>query len=322
MPMHAFVAPCGKIKHVGPTLKKITGGAELVDQAFMDHFDIVRPFGIAAFSDLYEHLHSKLRVRVAAGARENDTLTLRGAAQRLTGEEGMLINLSWGISIVDAVQRFNLSAADFAPADPSIDMLYLIEVNNAAMAESKRLNARLQGAKQQAEMQANTDPLTGLHNRRAMDAELTRLVAEELPFALMNIDMDYFKAVNDTHGHAAGDRVLQAAADVLKQETRASDYVARIGGDEFIVAFAGLVDVEKLLSIAERVIRGFERPVFVDDETAQVSASVGITVSTFYERPDVEMMLDDADSALYQSKRSGRSRATVFAPAQAQRAAG
>ena len=249
---------------------------------------------------------------MAAGARENDSLTLRGSAQRLEGQEGMLINLSWGISIVEAVQRFNLSAADFAPADPSIDMLYLIEVNNAAMAESKRLNERLHGAKLQAEMQALTDPLTGLGNRRSMDNVLSRLVLEGIPFGLMNIDIDYFKQVNDTHGHAAGDRVLQAASDVLKQETRTDDYVARIGGDEFIVAFEGLTEMDKLMGIAERIISGFERPVPLEGATASVSASIGITVSTLYERPDVEMMLDDADSALYQSKREGRSRATFL----------
>ncbi|MEM7471905.1 MAG: GGDEF domain-containing protein [Pseudomonadota bacterium] len=322
MPMHAIVAPTGQIRHVGPTLKKITGGDNLTSENFMDRFEIIRPFGVSQFSDLYEHLHSKLRVQVAGGSRKGDTLTLRGSAQRLSFDEGMLINLSWGISIVDAVQRFNLSAADFAPADPSIDMLYLIEVNNAAMAESKRLNARLQGAKLQAEMQAHTDPLTGLQNRRALDLELSRLVADDIPFALMNIDMDYFKAVNDTHGHAAGDRVLEAAAAVLKQETRSSDFVARIGGDEFIVAFENLTDIEQLLGISERVICGFERPVIVDNAVCNVSASIGFTVSTQYERPDAEMMLEDADSALYQSKRAGRSRATVFDPNAQERAVG
>jgi diguanylate cyclase (GGDEF)-like protein len=226
----------------------------------------------------------------------------------------MLINLSLGISVADAVARFGLSAADFAPTDPTIDLLYLIEVNSAAFGESKRLNLRLQGAKQQAEFQAQTDALTGLRNRRALDLELERLTVNGTPFALMTVDLDYFKNVNDTYGHAAGDKVLEAVSNVLKRETRGTDYVARVGGDEFVIAFEDLIDLDQLQSIAGRIIRGFEMPVDVGMAECHVSASIGITLSTFYAQPSAERMLDDADSALYHSKNGGRARATVFSP--------
>jgi diguanylate cyclase (GGDEF)-like protein len=314
MPMHAIVSPAGRIRHCGPSLCKITAGQVQNGAYFCDIFDVIRPFGACSFVELYKHENTRLRVRVNVGARKDDQLTLRGSALRLPNHEGMLINLSLGISVADAVARFDLSAADFAPTDPTIDLLYLIEVNSAAFGESKRLNLRLQGAKQQAEFQAQTDALTGLRNRRALDLELDRLTANGTPFALMTVDLDYFKDVNDTYGHAAGDKVLEAVSNVLKRETRGTDYVARVGGDEFVVAFENLIDLEQLQNIARRIIRGFEMPVDVGPAECHVSASIGITLSSFYKHPSAERMLDDADSALYHSKNGGRARATVFNP--------
>ncbi len=315
MPMHIVVSPAGRIQYTGPSLRKITSGGALPGALFFDVFKVIRPFGARSFMELYQHEKTRVRVRVDAGARAGDQLTLRGSAVRLPSDGGMLVNLSLGISVVDAVHRFDLSAADFAPADPTIDLLYLIEVNNAAFGESKRLNLRLQGAKQQAEIQAQTDALTGLRNRRAFDQELHRLTEEEIPFALMTVDLDYFKEVNDTHGHAAGDTVLRAVAKVLKEETRNSDYVARVGGDEFVVSFEGLTDIKQLGRIARRIIAGFEKPVDVGCAQCHVSASIGITLSTFYEAPDASRMMQDADHALYHSKSRGRARATLFEPA-------
>lgn len=314
MPMHAVVSPAGRISHCGPSLEKVSAGRAAEGSAFCDVFEVVRPFGARSFVELYKHENTRLRVRVDVGARKDDNLTLRGSALRLPHQGGMLINLSLGISVADAVARFDLSAADFAPSDPTIDLLYLIEVNSAAFGESKRLNQRLQGAKQQAEFQAQTDALTGLRNRRALDVELERLTVNGIPFALMTVDLDYFKQVNDTHGHAAGDKVLEAVSDVLKRETRGTDYVARVGGDEFVIAFESLTDLAQLQGIACRIIKGFEVPVNVGTAACHVSASIGITLSTFYDQPSAERMMDDADSALYNSKNDGRARATVFDP--------
>lgn len=314
MPMHVVVSPAGRMECVGPVLEKVTAGQAVVGRPFFDVFSVMRPFGAKSFVELYRNDHTRLRVRVRFGARKDDHMTLRGSASRLPEKGGMLINMSLGISVVEAVHKFDLSAEDFAPADPTIDMLYLIEVNNAAFGESKRLNQRLQGAKQAAELQAQTDTLTDLANRRALDKRLRLLTQQGTPFALMTVDLDYFKDVNDSYGHAAGDVVLQAVANVLRTETRAADYIARVGGDEFVIAFEDLTDEVQLTLIAKRIIAGFEQPVNVGRGECHVSASIGITLSTFYEEPSADKMMVDADRALYASKHRGRSRATMFDP--------
>lgn len=314
MPMFIQLDQNGLILEAGPSIQKITPDEPLKGRPFLDVFQVVRPFGVSGFCDLYAQDACKLRVTVSSGARHDDRLTLRGQAVRLSADTGMIVNLSLGISVLEAVGRFDLSAADFAPTDPTVDMLYLIEVNNAAFGESKRLNLRLQGAKQQAEAEALTDALTGLNNRRALDLRLKQLTADDTPFALMNVDLDYFKAVNDKYGHAAGDTVLRRVAAVLRNETRVTDQVARVGGDEFVVVFEGLLDLEQLSSIAGRIIRGFEEPVEVGEDACHVSASIGVTLSSFYDQPTPDQMLGDADAALYQSKKAGRARHTVFQP--------
>ena len=150
---------------------------------------------------------------------------------------------------------YALVSSDFAATDLAIEMLYLVEAKSAAMEASRKLNLRLQGAMIAAEEQAFTDTLTGLKNRRAMDHVLARLIEAGREFALMHIDLDFFKAVNDTLGHAAGDHVLQNVARIMVEETRSDDTVARVGGDEFVILFDGLTDRETLVRVAERIIQ-------------------------------------------------------------------
>jgi len=182
------------------------------------------------------------------------------------------------------------------------------------MDESRRLNERLHGARLAAEEQAIPDTLTGLRNRRAMDQSLAGLAARGSEFALMHLDLDYFKTVNDTHGHAAGDHVLQAAARVLLDETRHGDTVARVGGDEFVLIFPGLVDEVRLARIAGRIVKRLEEPVEFQGKTCRISGSIGFTTSRFYEVPDLDQMLSDADVALYASKHKGRACTTMVTP--------
>ena len=184
------------------------------------------------------------------------------------------------------------------------------------MRELRDLNLRLQGAKQEAEQQALTDTLTGLRNRRALEAEMARLIKRGAPFALMHLDLDYFKKVNDTLGHAAGDFVLRKVAEILSEETRASDTIARVGGDEFVVVLHGFTDVSLLLSIAQRTIEALSVPMTFEGRTCRISGSIGLTHSLCYTQASIEQMHSDADTALYESKHAGRSRATMFTPDQ------
>jgi diguanylate cyclase (GGDEF)-like protein len=141
-----------------------------------------------------------------------------------------------------------------------------------------------------------------------------------VPFSLLHVDLDYFKAVNDTFGHAAGDQVLTEVARILERETRNNDFIARLGGDEFVIVCRNMLDRRRLLSLARRIIVALEAPIDVAGATCRVSVSIGIATSDLYERPDAAQMLRDADIALYMSKDAGRSRATFFEPRKDSRA--
>ena len=131
------------------------------------------------------------------------------------------------------------------------------------------------------------DTLTGLKNRRAMDFVLNRLVLADDDFGLINIDLDFFKQVNDTMGHAAGDYVLQYVARIMVAETRGEDTVARVGGDEFVLILKGLTDVELMRAISERIIATLEKPIKFNGEELRISASIGATVTTNTNGPQI-----------------------------------
>jgi diguanylate cyclase (GGDEF)-like protein len=223
-----------------------------------------------------------------------------------------LVNLSFGIGVIEAVVGHQLTDADFAATDLAMELLYLVEAKTAVTEELRQLNLRLQGARDVAQEQALTDTLTGLRNRRALDFAMANLIEHHIPFGLMHIDLDYFKAVNDTLGHAAGDHVLRQVAQDLLLETRSGDTVARVGGDEFVILFNALTDPVVLSRIAGRVVERLSRPSAYQGETYQISASIGITISTDYLPPEAKQMLSDADSALYASKNAGRGQAQLF----------
>lgn len=177
------------------------------------------------------------------------------------------------------------------------------------------LNQRLQGAKAVAEQEAYTDTLTGLLNRRALDPVMRRLIAGGQEFALMHLDLDYFKSVNDTLGHAAGDHVLRRVAQILLEETRDGDTVIRTGGDEFVLIFAERTSEAELSRLTGRLIRRLEAPIAFNGEVARISGSIGTTRSSSYATPRLAVMMDDADLALYAAKQAGRGRHVAFTSA-------
>lgn len=310
MPLFLRVSPSGHITAAGRTIQKLRPGVELVGKRLLELFEIRRPRDLAQFSDLYKLDQSRMRVTF----REPACHALKGQYVRLPGDEGAIINLSLGISVVEAVSLYDLSAADFAPCDPTVDMLYLIEAKSVALNASKHLNARLNGQKSEAEQLALSDTLTGLNNRRALDETLADLLEGDTLFAMMHVDLDYFKQVNDSLGHAAGDLVLKFVSEVLRDEIRVGDLAARVGGDEFVLVFRDCVDPAVLNRMASRIISRLEQPVMFDGQPCCISASIGTTLSTFYDPPEIDQMLSDADHALYASKNAGRACHTVFDP--------
>jgi diguanylate cyclase (GGDEF)-like protein len=168
----------------------------------------------------------------------------------------------------------------------------------------------LQEALAAMERQAATDALTGLPNRRWLDEALAVQLAlaqrEGRPYTVLMMDLDHFKQVNDTHGHAMGDAVLRAFGQRLQGQLRRSDLCARYGGEEFVVVLTG-TPAEPALEVADRLRRAVGATPLVPGVTATVS--VGATCH----RPgdDVAALLARADAALYEAKRAGRDRVVV-----------
>lgn len=162
---------------------------------------------------------------------------------------------------------------------------------------------------------AQTDPLTGLGNRTAFDLAMAREVASAqrhgLPLSLLMIDVDRFKAVNDTYGHLVGDRVLRAVAQTLRSSARDTDQVFRFGGEEFVMIL-GNTGPEGARVLAERVrARVLDRPVEgITTDPLSVSVSVGLGCLALHSpdghRDTVSGLLERADRALYRAKNAGR----------------
>jgi diguanylate cyclase (GGDEF)-like protein len=172
-------------------------------------------------------------------------------------------------------------------------------------------------AMSQSQLQANTDPLTGLRNRRSTENEVRALVRASIPFAIALADLDHFKQLNDRHGHDTGDRALRTFAQVLKRTVRDSDIVSRHGGEEFVVVFpkASAVDAA---AVFERV-RMELALALSDGRTPPFTCSVGVVDTT--QGTDIEELLEEADHLLLEAKRQGRDRVLVSA-ASAGRAGG
>jgi len=301
-PMHVLLDSKGRIVRVGPTLQKLRADQDWTGRPFLEVFNLRRPRHIHDMDDLLRTSGIKLHMQF----QDEPQTGLKGVLTPLPGEMGAFVNLSFGISVLDAVRDYDLTSADFSATDLTIEMLYLVEAKSAAMEASRQLNLRLQGAKIAAEEQAYTDTLTGLKNRRAMDHILERLISAGRNFSVMQVDLDFFKAVNDTMGHAAGDTVLQKVASIMVDCTRSTDTVARVGGDEFVLIIDGLIERSKLEEIAKRLIRKLEEPIPFADQLCRISASIGTVLSSSVGQKDAAQLLNEADVALYAAKRAGR----------------
>jgi diguanylate cyclase (GGDEF)-like protein len=168
---------------------------------------------------------------------------------------------------------------------------------------------------EQALREVNIDRLTGLANRNVfqdrLEIDIKKAQRSGLPLALLFIDLDHFKEINDTRGHDAGDQLLKAVGQRLQGHVRESDTVARLGGDEFTITLAELHEVDSVTDIAQKICDDLARPFMVGDELAYISASIGITV---YPRDagNGGELLRNADQAMYRSKERGRNRFTYF----------
>ncbi|MBC7374400.1 MAG: diguanylate cyclase, partial [Frankiales bacterium] len=184
--------------------------------------------------------------------------------------------------------------------------------NDATGAARRELERRLRD-------QAEHDPLTGLANRGLLLDHLQAALDQVdggAHVGLLYLDLDRFKTVNDSLGHAAGDELLVTVAQLLLGVVRPCDLICRLGGDEFVLVVPGLPHASEALELGERVLRLMGRPLTIAGATVFTSASIGVVTARDSGR-SARQLLRDADIAMYQAKQTGRSRCAVFLPAMA-----
>ena len=215
--------------------------------------------------------------------------------------------------------RSSMLERDFSEIDGS--MLVLAIVSLALLVIGVGLTSYLTDRHAQADsrralnFQARHDPLTGLANRRAFSDALSEhcraLRHGKGPFALLMIDLDGFKPVNDSMGHQAGDEVLGRVAGRLRCAARTNDLVARIGGDEFAILARGVTDDAAAHLLADRIVEVVSRPFIIGENVADLGASIGISLAPRH-ADDTETLVNQADFALYSAKRQGKGHALIF----------
>jgi diguanylate cyclase (GGDEF)-like protein len=184
---------------------------------------------------------------------------------------------------------------------------------------AERITVALENARRAAELarMAFQDALTGLPNRALLidrlEHALLRSTRRRRPVAVLFIDLDNFKVINDSLGHAAGDALLQGVAERMRQEMRAEDTLARFGGDEFVVLLEEPANAAGALATADRLAVALRAPIEVKGRSIVVEASIGVALSAPGHEQSADL-LRDADLALYRAKTSGKARSALFEP--------
>ncbi|MFM2279654.1 MAG: hypothetical protein RLZZ444_1885, partial [Pseudomonadota bacterium] len=191
--------------------------------------------------------------------------------------------------------------------------IHLQDDLRAAKQQAELQNIQLEQARMRMESAALHDALTGLPNRRYLDqimVERASLDVTDAKLVILHIDLDRFKDINDTLGHAAGDLILKHAATVLRDNISPDDFLARIGGDEFVVISSGDHDEEEYAALAARLVDAMSRPVDFEGHECRVGASIGLASRSSGDK--IDQLLINADIALYEAKRRGRNRVERF----------
>jgi diguanylate cyclase (GGDEF)-like protein len=195
------------------------------------------------------------------------------------------------------------------------DQLAAAQAENLEVLQS--LETRIDERTSQLQELAERDPLTGLPNRRqlftSLNASIGRAAEQGRLVGAFFLDIDNFKTLNDSMGHAYGDRVLIAIAHRLELTARSFGFAARLGGDEFMIVHEGAVTIDDIVNSGTRIVEAFQDPIKVEGRELIVSVSVGASVYPDHEQ-DAEALLRAADAALFNAKALGRSRMTLFTP--------
>ena len=311
-PLHIVINDAGWITSAGHTLKAMTA-LDLAGERFDALIRIERPRSMTSCAELADRIGEKLALSMPA--KDGGRVQLRGVPVPLAGPGGgYFIDLTFGAALSETVQRFELTGYDFKPNDASIDMFFAMQTQQALLEDSNRLAKELSAAKTEAEKMAYLDPVTGLGNRRAVEQWLKEFAIWQdrgAEAAVLHVDLDKFKKVNDTYGHAMGDVVLQRIADVLGAAAGQDDLAVRLGGDEFALWISKAPPPDALEALGRGLVDGMTAPITHGHRTMQVGASIGIVRFDPVEQDGPEDLLKESDIALYEAKRVGNAVATL-----------
>ena len=245
-----------------------------------------------------------------------------GLCQRIAAAQEGSHDPAYVIMLTSRDSTEDLAAGLGAGANDFIAKPFHQEELRARLRNGERILAlqeQLIGAREQMRRLAMTDPLTQMLNRRALlDAlrrDEDRMRRERRPLGVVMVDIDHFKHVNDRHGHAAGDVVLQLVGQSLESCVRGGDYVGRWGGEEFLVALPG-ADPIQCAEVAERCRSSIaaQKAQLDGGEIAQITASFGSASTEGSDREELMSLIENADKALYWAKESGRNRVKIYVP--------
>jgi diguanylate cyclase (GGDEF)-like protein/PAS domain S-box-containing protein len=230
-------------------------------------------------------------------------------AFRIVRPDGEIRHIrSSSVTFTDAEGQRKLIGANW---DVTEDVVLRDDLEQARRLAEAR-NLELEAARTRIEYNALHDHLTGLPNRRFLDQRLDEWIADKVDYcAILHIDLDRFKQINDTLGHQAGDAMLVHTAQVLTSIIGSTDFVARIGGDEFLVLCDASQTQEVVTNLADRIIEALRQPVIYEGHLCRFGASVGIAWSAD-STADAKQSLMNADIALYRAKGLGRNRYEFF----------
>jgi diguanylate cyclase (GGDEF)-like protein len=252
---------------------------------------------------------------------EHDRALARAAANSKNAEEPLVVRVPQG----DGTMRYIRSVGKWQEArdgsrkliglafDVTKDAELTVELQ-MAKDEADAKNTELELAKSRIEHNSLHDPLTLLANRRKLDMELdrlSRLSNQRQKFSILHLDLDRFKQINDTLGHAAGDAMLVHASRILSRNVEGDSLVARIGGDEFVILIHGQPSTRDLAALAERIVAEFRQPLDFEGFSCRCGVSIGIAEADGL-NVDARRILVNADLALYRAKGLGRNRYEFF----------
>ena len=326
-PFHMVLDRDMRITQAGPSIQRLHRDP-MVGCAFSELFEVSTP----KIGTSFKAFVARPRALFLLRSLTKPGLLLRGQVLHDPGTQCLVFVGSPWLTQTSAFASLGLTLTDFAASDAVVDYVLLLQHQSSSLTEAKDLAERLHQTAQQLTHQAFHDALTGLPNRAMLLDHLRRslepAVGNARHITVLMLDLDGFKAVNDSYGHPAGDAVLAIIGKRLRAISREGDIVARFGGDEFALVLEPSgsrsdLDASTADEVAKRVLRVLAEPIPLPScpaITVPLSASIGIAHAHGTE--SAEDILRNADLAMYSAKAHGKSRYEHFTPAMHVRSVG